>query len=370
MLTSLHTLSSRHRVLLALVVATALAALLSGCSFSAASGTGHFMPTQTPAGLRITEFPLARVDFVPDSPVIGSDGNIWFAEVSASGPNGKIGRMTPAGAVTEFPLPTTGAYPTALIAAPDGNLWFTEPAAIGRITLTGAVTEYPVNGLLMPGLALGRDQVLWFAEMSPGDPTREAGKLGRISLTGAVSETPLAAGVSPTAVAAGPDGAMWFAEASLVGGVSGLAPKLGRVGPSGAITEFSLPATAGQIRYMTTGPDGNLWFTEDANNPSDKQASGKLGRMTPTGTVTEFPLPAGNPFVNCITPGRDNTLWLCGRGLLRVTLDGTFSAIALPTLGNMVTGIAPTAQGIVWFAEASANGPDASGAHGKIGRLG
>jgi streptogramin lyase len=370
MFTHLHTLSSQHRVLLALVVATALAALLSGCSFSAASGAGRLMSTQTPSGLRITEFPLARADFEPVSLAIGSDGNIWFAEVSASGPNGKIGRMTPAGAVTEFPLPTTGAYPTALIAAPDGNIWFTELNAIGRITMTGAVTEYPVQGVLTPGLALGRDKALWFAEMFLGDPTRGIGKLGHISLTGAVSEIPLAAHVSPTAVAAGPDGAMWFAEASLAGGASGLAPKFGRVGPSGAITEFSLPASAGEIRHMTTGPDGNLWFTEDANNSSDKHESGKVGRMTPTGTVTEFPLPAGNPFVNCITPGTDNTLWLCGHGLLHVTLDGTFSTIALPTLGNEVAGIAPTAQGTVWFAEASANGPDASGAHGKIGRLG
>jgi virginiamycin B lyase len=307
---------------------------------------------------------------VPDSLAIGSDGNIWFAEVSASGPNGKIGRMTPAGALTEFPLPTAGAYPTALTAAPDGNLWFTELSAIGRITMTGVITEYPVRGLLMPGLALGGDQALWFAEMPQGDPARGTGKLGRITLTGIISDIPLAARFSPTAVAAGPDGTMWFAEASLVGGASGMAPKLGRVGPSGAITAFSLPASAGLIRRMTTGPDGNLWFTEDANNPSDKQASGKLGRMTPTGTVTEFPLPAGNPFVNCITPGTDNTLWLCGHGLLHVTLDGTFSTISLPTAGTVVTGIAPTRQGTVWFAEASANGPDASGAHGKIGRLG
>jgi len=92
--------------------------------------------------------------------------------------------------------------------------------------------------------------------------------------------------------------------------------------------------------------------------------------MTPTGTVTEFPLPAGNPYVNCIMPGKDNTLWLCGHGLLHVRLDGTFSTISLPTPGNVVTAIAPTAKGTVWFAEASANGPDSSGAHGKIGRLG
>ena len=34
---------------------------------------------------------------------------------------------------------------------------------------------------------------------------------------------------------------------------------------------------------ITTGPDGNLWFTEFA--------ASKIGRITPTGTITEFPIP-------------------------------------------------------------------------------
>ena len=50
--------------------------------------------------------------------------------------------------------------------------------------------------------------------------------------------------------------------------------------PPGTITEFSIP-TAGSNPYdITAGPDGNLWFTEhDAN---------KIGRITPSGAVTEF----------------------------------------------------------------------------------
>jgi streptogramin lyase len=49
----------------------------------------------------------------------------------------------------------------------------------------------------------------------------------------------------------------------------------------GSITEFSLPFGSAPFG-ITAGPDGNLWFTE----------SGKIGRITPSGTITEFSLPA------------------------------------------------------------------------------
>ena len=41
---------------------------------------------------------------------------------------------------------------------------------------------------------------------------------------------------------------------------------------------------------ITTGPDGNLWFTEFG--------AGKIGRITPSGSITEFPIPtAGSGIV-------------------------------------------------------------------------
>ncbi len=50
----------------------------------------------------------------------------------------------------------------------------------------------------------------------------------------------------------GPDGKMWFTEAD----------KIGRITPSGEITEFPLPTPDSAPMGITTGPDGNLWFTE------------------------------------------------------------------------------------------------------------
>ncbi len=45
--------------------------------------------------------------------------------------------------------------------------------------------------------------------------------------------------------------------------------KIGRISPSGTITEFPVPNLLSEI---AAGPDGNLWFTEDSGN--------KIGRIT------------------------------------------------------------------------------------------
>src|SRR3954447_7958314 len=79
---------------------------------------------------------------------------------------------------------------------------------------------------------------------------------------GPAVEFPLpTAGSGPTAIAAGPDGNLWFTEAT--------ANRIGRITPNGVVTEFftGITSNAG-LTDITTGPDGNLWFTE--SGPTDK----------------------------------------------------------------------------------------------------
>ena len=52
---------------------------------------------------------------------------------------------------------------------------------------------------------------------------------------------------------------------------------------------------------ITVGPDGNIWFTEFLN--------GTVGRITPSGIMTEFPLPSFRA-VSGIAAGPDGNLWL------------------------------------------------------------
>lgn len=83
----------------------------------------------------------------------GPDGNMWVADSA-----GEILRITTAGKVTPFPLketPTAALLPLSIASGPDGDLWFTAPAlcvslpcksSIGRITPTGKITLFPVQG--------------------------------------------------------------------------------------------------------------------------------------------------------------------------------------------------------------------------------
>src|SRR6202158_1273351 len=57
-------------------------------------------------------------------------------------------------------------------------------------------------------------------------------------------------------IAAGADGNLWFVDAGQ--------RKVGRITPSGTITEFGLPANVGGPYAITSGPDGNIWVTTNA----------------------------------------------------------------------------------------------------------
>src|SRR4051794_27527086 len=51
------------------------------------------------------------------------------------------------------------------------------------------------------------------------------------------------------------------------------------------VTEFKLPTGLTFVNQIVQGPDGNLWFTENAATAS------KIGRITPSGQITEFKTP-------------------------------------------------------------------------------
>jgi hypothetical protein len=122
------------------------------------------------------------------------------------------------------------------------------------VTPSGAVTSYPVpTPSASPfAVAAGPDGNVWFTE-------RNAGRIGRITPSGTVTEFPLPSAASaPTTIAAGPDGALWFAE--LTGNA------VGRITVTGAIEEYPLTSAGAQPGVIALGPDGNLWLTESARN--------------------------------------------------------------------------------------------------------
>jgi virginiamycin B lyase len=136
-----------------------------------------------------------------------------------------------------------------------------------------SVTLFPVPALSaqpnsdLTEIARGPDGNLWFTEP-------DANRIGRITPSGVITEFSVPKPNSlPGAITAGRDGNLWFTEDQ--------GQRIGRISPTGSITEFSL--LAGDLpTEITAGPDGNLWFTINNNG------SAKIGRLTPTGQLAEF----------------------------------------------------------------------------------
>jgi streptogramin lyase len=178
------------------------------------------------------------------------------------------------------------------------------------------VTEFGLGPGAQPqGIAAGPDGNVWVAE--------GISRIGRVTPSGAVTEF---GGITPLSnvfgISSGPDGNLWFTEV--------LANRIGRITTTGTVTEFVAGISAGAFPGgITAGSDGNLWFAEGA---------GRIGRITPSGTVTEFSVgvsPGSPPFFITafyIAPGPDGNLWYTGPQSNRI--------------GRITTGIAPPAASI------------------------
>ena len=163
-----------------------------------------------------------------------------------------------------------------------------------------------------------------------------------------ITEFPARAGSGPTGITAGPDGNVWFTET--------YADRIGRITPSGAVTEFTAGITAGaQPDQIAAGPDGNLWFTEhNARN---------IGRITPAGVVTEFPIGA---IAFGIAPGPDGRMWFTAgyapwtTGATVGAIDssgGLYQRVAFLTMTYPYEsgGIAAGPSGDMWFLQTAGN---------------
>ena len=186
-----------------------------------------------------------------------------------------------------------------------------------------------------------------------GRPLRLEVLEGRHLLTGVVAEYPLAAvggfTTHPSAIALGPDGNLWFTQ--ITGGAS---DEIGRITPTGTVTEFALPSVNAAPSGITPGPDGNLWFTESGTN--------MIGRITTAGVITEFAVPTANSGLTSITAGPDGNLWFTeftGEKIGRITPAGVITEFAIATAGHEPSNITAGPDGSLWFTETS----------GQIGRI-
>jgi streptogramin lyase len=211
----------------------------------------------------VTEFPVCGY-CGPWGITVGAEGDIWFTLPVA----GEVGRITPSGLVTRFPLPVGPNEPRQIALGSDGNLWVAdvgvvreEPSSgqILRVTPVGEVTKFsvptPVENFRPTAIAPGPDGALWFTGSGTG--------VGRIDASGSIAEFPLWLFGERNTIVGGHDGNIWFSNGSFDGTVD-------RLTTSGRLTTYPVPDGS---RGITVGPDGNIWFTEWAGH--------SIGRIVP-----------------------------------------------------------------------------------------
>lgn len=266
---------------------------------------------------------------------LGPDGNIWFVDVRRN----LVGSISPQGKVAQFAVPSPAGGAQTITAGPDGNLWLTargngqtQPDWIVRVTPSGTVAKFSAGGInIAPeSIAAGPDGNLWFTEVF-------GGRIGRMTPSGALTEFPIPGAANPRGITAGPDGSLWFTLSAAVGRIT--------TGGSMSIYEVgndpSLP-----LGDIEAGPDGNLWFT----------GSNGIRHISPQGSaLTNVPLPEGSRPVG-LEAGPDGNIWFTDAGrnsVSRMSVTGVVREFPLARRFSDPQGIALGADGRMWFTEAN-----------------
>src|SRR5205823_918764 len=124
--------------------------------------------------------------------------------------------------------------------------------------------------------------------------------------SGAITEFPLSYSRSPGDIVLGPDGNLWFAALQGAG--------IGRMTPSGVLTEFGIPERGYAVVGIAAAPDGSLWFLAFDHD--------KIGRVTVDGVFSELWVGLPGAEFSGIDAGPDGNVWLTdphNRGIVRTT---------------------------------------------------
>lgn len=274
----------------------------TGCTVNATPQPAQFFAVPTPPGN-----PFATVG---DSIASGPDGNVW----SSDGSRRMFQVATATGKMKSFDVPGAGAGSviSTVTAGPGGGdtVWFADVAmqAVGRVT-TGsapAITLFNVPEFSPPttsqpaAIAAGPDGNMWFSD-------RGSSYLGGIApLIGTIDQYPIPSNSNRLSqgLVVLPSGELWFVESGIakVAMVEISSLQLGTVN---AVSEFQPPsAQPGELRAIAQSPDGNVWITEPE---SDKIA--RINVSAVPITIDEFAVPTAHAQPTGIAAGPDGAMW-------------------------------------------------------------
>ncbi|MET0603145.1 MAG: MopE-related protein [Baekduia sp.] len=166
-----------------------------------------------------------------------------------------------------------------------------------------------------------------------------------------IDEFPL--GATPTGIVGGPDGNVYVTTDT---------PSVLQVSPAGAVTaRYPLTANGAPRPSRPIFAGGALWYV------LQRGSSVSLGRRAPDGTMTEFPLPTPTATVTGLAPGADGNVWFTERdakdAVGRITPSGQVTefpvmddptSIALDTTGQLWITFDSSTEGIARVSTAGA----------------
>jgi len=313
-------MTRRGRNLLAMVVATVVAAATMATSASAAPSD------------KLKQFRVPTTGSTPEHITRASDGNFWFTESFINNPNAaakNVGRITPAGQVTEFQV-CTDCFPADIVQGSDGVLYFTKnDAALGRITTAGVplpdIGTFVFNG---NGLAADGDNI-WISDFNNA-------VMHRYNVTTGVFTSFAIPAPSLDVTVDHASGTVWFTQTD---------SRIGRMSPAGAVTEISL---ANEVREINIASDGAVWFTE--------LFSSQVGRINPATNAVALFAVGGGP--EDIAPTAGGAMWFTRTttgDIQEISAAGVIINQSKAVKGSEPTGITVAPNGNPWFTMAAAD---------------
>lgn len=288
----------------------------------------------------VREFRLPTAHAEPFDIAAGPDGSMWFTEFAAD----KIGRISPSGVITQYQVPTAGAGPYEITAGPGGWMWFTEynTTRIGRVSPAGHVGEIKTQAPSYGGLGITAGPA--GRVYSPD----AAGFIDQITASGAITRTRLPAGSAIPFAIARRGGQIWFSELT---GYFEYSRRLVRLPgrPGRAWSGVTLRDRLSNIVAVAAGPSGALWFADFGTST--------IGELTPAGRLRTFGDGSPNGGLSDLAIGPDGAIWFSQQdGLVgRLAADGTVSELAMPSPESNPDGIAAGPGRTIWVTETGAD---------------
>ncbi|MEO7850724.1 MAG: hypothetical protein ABIR94_00530 [Rubrivivax sp.] len=283
-----------------------------------------------PQGAKFVEYPMTVPTDIPTAVAVAPDGSVWFS-IDFSDAVGVVR----AGKVERLIKASRSTKPIGIAVDASGKVWVTDAATVSIVSVSAA-GEMQSFKLGTPIARLGRmaaapDGAVWFAEASSYSITRlKDGELKRHEIESVRG--------GPYGVAVAADGTVW---ATLQG-----ANALLRIAPDGKMTEHEIPTPGVSPTDVAVDTSGAVWFLEFRTDRIGKFQGGKFEQMA---------LPQAKLGLAGLAVAPDGAMWfgMLRRGSIGRLRDGKVVEFKLPRERARPYSVAVDKAGNVWYADIS-----------------